>query len=543
VNDKESSASRDADRTGAGAVHGDSSPKGIKEFVWFLGLLGLGFSLYATSVGFHNTLFDSYGARQTQTAISADSMLHGGSFLRYETPVLGPPWALPFEFPLYQGIVAELAKTFHTRLEETGRFVSIVFYYLCFLPLASILSRIGFRGPLLVPPLVLFAMSPIYIYFSRVFMIESTALFLSLLYADQMFKLVLDRRKWQYRHMAAGAAFGSLAGLVKVTTFAPFLALGIWLAVWGLQKDRESRELKAKTTGAVTALCLVLPVAATWCWTRFADSVKAQNPLGAYLTSKALVAWNFGTLAQRLRPRPYGHFLLAANNHIGYLGAAAVVVLVYIWLCRGWNWIAVACIALYSGTILVFFNLHFVHEYYPYSSAIFLVVAIGVLIVSILRLRGPRAWIGVALLVLEMAACGARYFTHFYPIQSRNSPGLPEAAALIDRTTGPDSVIVILGMTWSSSFPYQSHRRAIMEPIVTSSMKPNQVVGIEPFEHAISNAGPKNIEALMACGEGRYDPRLPILLRDISMPGEANMRADGCDIYEHSVSLVIPEKP
>ena len=271
--------------------------------------------------------------------------------------------------------------------------------------------------------------------------------------------------------------------------------------------------------------------------------MKTQNPLGAYLTSKSLVAWNFGTLAQRLRLRPYGHFLLAVNNHVGYLGTAAVVLMVYIWLCRRWNWIAVVCFALYLGTILIFFNLHFVHEYYPYSNAIFLVVAIGVLIVSVLRLRGPRAWIGVALLVLEIAACGTRYFTHFYPIQSKNAPGLPHAAALIDRTTGPDSVILILGMTWSPSFPYQSHRRAIMEPILTSDREPNQTIGIEPYEHAISNEGSKNIEALMACGEGRYDSRLPILLQDISMPRVANNHADGCDIYEHSASLSISNQP
>ena len=118
----------------------------IETVVYLLGLLSLGFSFYTTSIGFHNTLFDFHGFRQTQTAISADSILHGGSFLRYETPVLGPPWSLPYEFPLYQGAVAVLAKIFSTPLDQTGRFVSIFFYYLCFFPLASILSLVGLRG-------------------------------------------------------------------------------------------------------------------------------------------------------------------------------------------------------------------------------------------------------------------------------------------------------------------------------------------------------------------------------------------------------------
>ena len=132
--------------------------------VTLLGVLGLGFSFYATSVGFYNTLFDFHGFRQTQTAISADSIMQGGSFLRYETPVLGPPWSLPFEFPLYQGIVAAAARAFSTPLDQTGRFISIVFYYLCFFPLFSILSCIGLRGTEMVPSLALFAVSPIYVF-------------------------------------------------------------------------------------------------------------------------------------------------------------------------------------------------------------------------------------------------------------------------------------------------------------------------------------------------------------------------------------------
>src|SRR5579862_7514545 len=38
--------------------------------------------------------------RQTQTAITSYWMLKGSPWLAYETPVLGPPWSIPFEFPL-----------------------------------------------------------------------------------------------------------------------------------------------------------------------------------------------------------------------------------------------------------------------------------------------------------------------------------------------------------------------------------------------------------------------------------------------------------
>jgi hypothetical protein len=505
----------------------------IEMVVWLLGLASLSFSLYATSIGFHNTLFDFHGFRQAQTAISAESILRGGSFLRYETPVLGPPWSLPFEFPLYQGVVAGLAKILSTPLDQTGRFVSIFFYYLCFFPLASILSSTGLRGVQMIPSLALFAVSPLYVFVSRLFMIESTALFFSLLYADQMFRLVLGKRRWQPRHIAGGAVFGVLAGLVKVTTLAPFFALGTCLAAWGLWKDRESGKLRVSTLMGVALCCLALPVTATWWWTRFADGVRAQNPIGIYLTSNALRTWTVGTIAQRLHPRVYLQLWYAADNHVGNIWMAVVVFGIYIWLCRRWNWIAAVCLALYIGTILIFFNLHVVHEYYPYANAVFLVVAVGVLITSILTIPGKRSWIGVALLVLAMVSCGLRYFGHYYPLQVRNAPGRPQAVALVDTTTAPQSVILITGLEWSAEFPYQSHRRAIMDAFFPQT----HTWTLGPVERVIATAGAKNVTALIACDEGRHGPRLAALLRDLGLTDATGSSADDCDIYERTTAL------
>jgi hypothetical protein len=502
----------------------------IETVVWLLGFIGLCFSFYATSVGFHNTLFDFHGFRQTQTAISAESILHGGSFLRYEIPVLGPPWSLPFEFPLYQGIVAVLAKILSTPLDQTGRFVSIVFYYLCFFPLASILSSMGLRGVRMIPSLALFAVSPLYVFVSRLFMIESTALFFSLLYADQMFKLVIGERRWQARHIAGGAVFGVAAGLVKVTTLAPFFGLGMCLTAWGLWEDRKRGKLTVDVLVEVTLFCLALPVAATWWWTKFADGVRAQNPIGIYLTSNALRTWTIGTIAQRLHPRVYLQLWYAADNHVGNVWMAVGVLGIYIWLCRRWNWIAAVCSALYIGTILVFFNLHVVHEYYPYANALFLVVAVGVLITAVLTIPGKRGWVGVVLLVLAMVACGFRYFGHYYPIQVKNALGWPRAVALVDTTTAPQSVIVITGLEWSAEFPYQSHRRAIMDAFFPQT----PAWTVAAVERVIATEGAKNVTALIACEEGRYGPRLATFIRDLGLTNATGMHADNCDIYEHT---------
>lgn len=126
-------------------------------------------------------------------------------------------------------------------------------------------------------------------------------------------------------------------------------------------------------------------------------------------------------------------------------------------------------------------------------------------------------------------ACADRYFTHYRPIQITNAPGRPEAATLVDTTTAPQSVILITGLEWSAEFPYQSHRRAIMDAFFPET--PTFTVG--PVERVIATAGPKNVTALIACDQGREGPRLSAFLRDLGLTHSTDLHADNCDIYEH----------
>jgi hypothetical protein len=59
-------------------------------------------SAYAMTTGWNHTILDQYGFRQAQTAATLEYLVKGGPWFAYETPVLGPPWSIPFEFPLYQ---------------------------------------------------------------------------------------------------------------------------------------------------------------------------------------------------------------------------------------------------------------------------------------------------------------------------------------------------------------------------------------------------------------------------------------------------------
>ena len=106
-------------------------------------------------------------------------MLRGGPWLIYETPVLGPPWTIPFEFPLYQWTVAVLVWSTGMALDPAGRSVSIAFFLLTLWPTERILAALRVTLPCRLVILSLLVASPFYIFWSGTFLIESTALFLA----------------------------------------------------------------------------------------------------------------------------------------------------------------------------------------------------------------------------------------------------------------------------------------------------------------------------------------------------------------------------
>src|SRR5262245_20084309 len=99
-------------------------------------------SVAAISNGWTHTISDEHGFRQAQTAITVDYLLKGGPWIAYETPVFGPPWSIPFEFPLYQWITALLVLFFRMPVEQAGRAVSAGFFYASLIPSYFFLRRL-----------------------------------------------------------------------------------------------------------------------------------------------------------------------------------------------------------------------------------------------------------------------------------------------------------------------------------------------------------------------------------------------------------------
>ncbi|HKI32295.1 MAG TPA: hypothetical protein VKA46_10540 [Gemmataceae bacterium] len=423
-------------------------------------LVSLVHALWAVHLGWDHAILDNHPFRQSQTALTASYMVGRPPKLAYETPVLGPPWSIPMEFPLYQWIVAGLVTVLGTPLEQTGRFVSVAFFLLTLVPANLILRRceVSAEGRLVI--LGLFLLSPFYLFWSRTFMIESTALFLSVSYVAAAWSALESPRPLR---VATALLFGGLAGPVKVTTFATFLLAAGLLAVraWWLSRRPEPRAAWGAGRLATAALLLAFPVVTTALWTHFADAQKELNPLGKALTSTTLREWNFGTLAQRADLGVWGtqfsRAIAAVDVPVLLAGLGGLLL-----TRRRWRLIAV-CTFLYLSAFLLFCNVYR-HTYYPYANNIFLLGAAGLGVVALLEANRPLRALAPALLLGFFGLECYRHSDLYGWIQESNVRGAADAGRAIEGATQEDEVLVGLGLDWTSEYAYCSRRRALMRP-------------------------------------------------------------------------------
>lgn len=421
-------------------------------------------------------LLEAHGFRQSQTAFTA-LLFHeqGIDLLHPKLPVLGAPWEVPLEFPLFQALasaVMDLGADPDVATRATGLVAFVVTAWLTW-----VLARrtAGERAGLIA--LAAFLFSPLALLWSRAALIEYLATALALAY-------VLSALRWlegrsSTASWAAAAAFGALAMMVKVTTGVLFLVPILVLGAIELRKRHVAGTLRP---AAVLGLGLViaLPVGAGLLWTRHADAIKSASEFTVWLASGNLMDWNFGTLAQRLDVGSW--VALAGRSNIAAFGG-----LLAIWtpltLAGGfrspvWGIALASVLAVWAGP-LVFTNLYYIHDYYLTAISPFIAVGFGigfawlarqVWVVRSWRLRGR--WLATACLgvwvadvVLSVGYWGVQYRGVVDP------EGVLVAARAIDRQTGPDDRVVVTGRDWSPAALYYARRWGLMwrEPLAMAT--------------------------------------------------------------------------
>lgn len=414
-------------------------------------------SVWFTHAGWNKKLLDTHPFRQTQTALSAYWMAHDGIKMDYPTPVMGAPWSIPMEFPVYQTCVVLLSRGAGIPLESAGRAVSLFFFYLTLPAIWLLLRRLTIAAPQRWLFLALVLTSPIYIFYSRTFLIESTALCLGMWFL-YFFHAALEPRRLVALVLAAG--FGIATGLAKVTTFAVFLvpAVVFGLRALLLQRDKSRALL---TRGLAAALPGV--IAATW-WVVHTDAVKRRNVFGVSMTSAEQRDWNYGPFLQRFEPSFWHQFGVQLERAVIPLGSLVVFAIVALLFLRGaWRTFALLLAVALAGP-LVFANLYFVHDYYLYSSGILFLAAFAW---PLKRLLEQPQWsfgarLGIVLVALATQFTG--YLRTYYQPQITAAAEAPEFSLALRQVLKPDDVFVGFGMNWNSLIPYYSERRAMMVP-------------------------------------------------------------------------------
>lgn len=416
-----------------------------------------GFHFWGVGVGWRNNNLPGIEFRQAQTAISAYFIKQEGSFsLAYPTPVLGKPWSVPMEFPLYQWAAVVTDKATGWGLTESGRAVSIACFYLTLPGLFLLLAwwQIAPARRFLV--LAVVVSCPFYIFYGRSFLMETMALMFSIWFCVAFSRAVAQRSAgW----LLVAALAGSGGGLVKVTTFMLYLLPAAGWATRRLWQGRRDRRWKFDLVWMAAAVSV--PFGATAWWIGFADATKALNPLAGFLTSENLKGFNLGTNATRLSPELWAMKWRIVREELTWLPLVGGAVF---WLTLSgrhrWREVVI-CVAIFAAAPGIFPELYAYHDYYYAANLLWLLVAVGVVLVALAESR-LRSWIVGAAALSVVGAQAHFYLTHYFPLQRSpgdNGGGVSHVLRLV---TEPGEIVVIAGQDWNSMIPYYAQRRALM---------------------------------------------------------------------------------
>ncbi len=425
------------------------------------GLLALCFAVFFFVLTLSTPAIEDQAFRQTQTAISIDYMLKEGSIVEYQTPVLGRPWSVPFEAPLYQMIVASVVAVTGASIDSAGRAVSFVFF-LGTLLFCTLTLRLLFPADRAVSLIFVLLMltSPIYLYMGRVVLIETTALFFAAAWLYYATRALLEERLWL---AAVAAPFCILAALTKATTWPAFVvAFG---AIW-LHRAISRRTLDVRLTAAV-GMGVLLAFVATIAWTSFADGIKVAGPITKYETSAALSRWNFGTWADRFGARFWRDLLPTRMlpDVLGYAWLLPFIAGTHLVLRGRYFAAAWWCAFLFLLPLLIFTNLHLVHDYYQTSNGLFLIAFAAIGLGGLIVQGHPRAaaLLCVALIVGQMA----QFATRQYRLATRDVSGEPVqlAAYFVKEHHRPGTALIVFGVDWNPQVHYYSGMKGLAVPV------------------------------------------------------------------------------
>ena len=422
-------------------------------------------------------LLEAHSFRQTQTAFQTlEFHKVGVDLLRPIVPVLGSPWSIPFEFPLFQAM-ASVLMSWGIGADAANRLIGLGFFIVTAGALWALIRLVADRWVAGIA-LVVFSFSPLAMLWSRASLIEYMATAAAL---GWVISAVRWRQTSDWRWAAGGALLGAIAATVKVTTAIPWV---VPILLFSLPSEKSvvlgaKRWFQTRLRPAFLTI-LAVPALASLSWTLHSDAVKRASDTTAWLTSTALRTWNLGTIEQRLNGDNLNVVLDRVDSFIigrGWL-IVAVIAVIAIRRHRAF-WIGMLLVPLVA--IGSFFNLYLVHDYYfvAISPALAALLAMGIRTTAVwLRIR--KRWLMPTLGAITILWVGFTLgFAQNYWNSAYTELGPPEASRAIAALTDPDEYSMVFATdrhNWSPHIFYYAERRGMMlrEPPLTVPLMANQ---------------------------------------------------------------------
>ncbi|MEJ1971463.1 MAG: glycosyltransferase family 39 protein [Lacunisphaera sp.] len=329
-------------------------------------------------------------------------------------------------------------------LQVAARTVTLACFYLTLPALYLLLGRLGLVPARRLLALALILVCPLYIFYSRSFLMDSMALMFCAWFLFGFIRL-MDRRRWYWFLLAAFAGTG--AALVKSAILAiwlwPAAAYGAWL-LW--------RDLRGRAWGAALetvfwgAAGVIVPLGMLRGWILLTDPLKERHASAWIFTSRNLAEGNWGLtdIAARFSGKTWG--ILADRWRDGIMPPWLILSLLaagLVFLPRV-RWPALALAGVFFLAQLLFPYAYAYQDYYFYSCALFLSLGLAYLFFGLLDSRAPR-WLCWLLLAVPVFAQLKTYREGYYPGQiAQSEGGFPFTRALRDFLP-KDSVIVVAG--------------------------------------------------------------------------------------------------
>ncbi len=465
--------------------------------------------------------------RQAQTAFISHFIDRNDDFsLLYEAPIVGKPWvSILLEVPLYEWSVVGLSRITGWPHVVSARTITLTCFYLTLPACWLLLGRLGLSHARRLLPLTLILLCPVYIFYSRAFLIESMELMFCAwwLYG---FVRMMDVRRWPWFLLATVAGTG--AALVKCATYAVWLVpAAAWVAwdLWRQLRDRIGWSAMAQTVFWGLA-GVAVPLGALKLWVDLTDPIKEAHTTAWIFTSKDLSIGNWGLqdLTARFSQQMWSTLLQRWSEALMPPWVILAALANSLILLPGQRGRIAGLAAVFFVAQLLFPFAYAYQEYYFYACAMFLLAGFGFALHGVLDTKLPR-WL-CWLLILVLPAVQLQNYVRLYrPQQLIRTSGDISLTAALRALTPRESVIVVSGMDWAAIVPFYAQRRALM--ILTGRVNDRDFL-----EQAFADLVGEDVSALVLIRDERHNTMLrDLAVKTFNLDPQPTFSHETADVY------------